>query len=222
LSHSGEAIRIGHLNILFVMATEHEYGPHLKRLIRPLITGVGPVEAAAAVAMALAATNPRPDLVFSLGSAGSRTLEHAAVYQLASVAYRDMDASAIGFAKGETPFLGHPAVIRIGHRLRDIPAATISTGGAVISGAGYDEVDAEMVDMESYAVLRAAHRFDVPMIGLRGISDGRSELRRLHDWTEYLHVIEEKLARAIEGFRRATESGRFQLAASVAGREGVG
>ena len=36
------------------MATEQEYGPHLRRLITPLITGVGPVEAAAATAGALA------------------------------------------------------------------------------------------------------------------------------------------------------------------------
>lgn len=45
---------IAGLPVLFVMATEQEYGPHLRRLITPLITGVGPVEAAAGTSAALA------------------------------------------------------------------------------------------------------------------------------------------------------------------------
>src|SRR5689334_19442493 len=98
----------GGLAVLFVMATEQEYGDHLKKRIRPLITGVGPVEAAAATGAALAALDSagkRPGLIFSLGSAGSRKLEHAEIYQLASVSYRDIDASPFGFPKGVTPFL---------------------------------------------------------------------------------------------------------------------
>ena len=62
--------------VLFVMAVENEYGPHLQRLIRPLMTGVGPVEAAVEVTAALAALDRQgalPDLVLSLGSAGSRS-----------------------------------------------------------------------------------------------------------------------------------------------------
>jgi adenosylhomocysteine nucleosidase len=58
---------------------------------------------AVAVTFALATlshSNALPDLVVSLGSAGSRTLEHTGVYQVASVCYRDMDASALGFEKG--------------------------------------------------------------------------------------------------------------------------
>jgi len=69
-----------------------------------------------------------------------------------------------------------------------------------------------MVDMESFAVYRAAARFGVPMVGLRGISDGRDELTGLHDWTEYLHVIDEKLAAALEAFAGHVTAGRFRLA----------
>lgn len=206
--------KIGDLSVLFVMATEHEYGDCLKNRIRPLITGVGPVEAAAATAASLSALESagnRPDFVFSLGSAGSQKLEHAAVYQISSVAYRDMDASLLGFDKGVTPFLDAPAVIAIPHRLPDVQAASISTGGAIISGSDYAAIEADMVDMESFAVLRAASRFNVPMIGLRGISDGKSELTGLHDWTEYLHVIDEKLATAIDAFERQAIDGGFGL-----------
>lgn len=208
--------RIGGLAVLFVMATEHEYGPHLKTRIDPLITGVGPVEAAASAGATLAALAHRgalPDLVFTLGSAGSRSLEHAEVYQVKSVAYRDMDCSALGFARGLTPFLDEPAVIEIPHGIPGIPAASLSSGANIVSGAAYDLVDTDMVDMESYAVLRAARRFKLPMTGLRGISDGRAELTGFHDWAEYLHVIDEKLAEALDRFRAHAEAGAFKLQA---------
>jgi adenosylhomocysteine nucleosidase len=202
------------LKVLFVMAAEPEYGARLREMITPLMTGVGPVEAAASVAAvlgALGAERRLPDLVFSLGSAGSRTLEHAAIYQVASVSYRDIDASVLGIERGLTPFLDEPRVIDIPDRLADIPAASLSTGGAVISGSAYEAIDADMVDMETYAVLRAARRFDVPMIGLRGISDGRNALTGMHDWREYLHVIDAKLADALAAFHAQVASGAFRL-----------
>ncbi len=96
--------------LLFVMAVDAEYGPHLKARFLPLMTGVGPVEAAISLTRALshlALDGALPDLVVCLGSAGSRTLEQTEVYQIASVSYRDMDASPLGFEKGRTPFLDH-------------------------------------------------------------------------------------------------------------------
>ena len=200
--------RIGPLAVLFVMATRQEYGPALRARIEPVITGVGPVEAAIGAARALAALEAAgglPDLVVSLGSAGSRTLDHAGVYQIGSVAYRDMDASPLGFPRGVTPFLDHPPAIAVPQRLPDVPVASLSTGGDIVSGAAYDAIDADMVDMESFAVLRAAAQFGRPMIGLRGISDGRSELTGIHDWTGYLHVIDERLAHALDGFTAFAE-----------------
>ena len=204
----------GDLTVLFVMATEQEYGPALRAIIDPLITGVGPVEAAAATGAALgwlAAAGKLPDLVFSLGSAGSRTLEHASVYQIASVAYRDMDASPLGFPPGVTPFLDMPAVVPIRMRIPDIPAASIATGASIVSGRRYDAIAADMVDMESFAVLRAAQRFSLPMVGLRGISDGQTEVTGLPDWTVYLHLIDAKLAAAIVTFGDQAASGRFAV-----------
>lgn len=203
-------LAVGERRLLFVMATEHEYGPHLRQRITPLITGVGPVEAAVTVSAglaALAAEGTLPDAVVSLGSAGSRTLHHAGLYQIRSVAYRDMDATALGFAKGQTPFLDLPIVVEVQPRIPGLPAVRISTGANIVSGDAYDGIEADMVDMESFAVLRACDRFDVPMIGLRGVSDGRAELTGLHDWTEYLHVIDEKLADAIDQIEAAIREG---------------
>ncbi len=186
---------------LCVIAAEPEYGPALRRRIQPLITGVGPVEAAGGVAQALAtlqAENALPDLIVSLGSAGSRTLEHACVYRVTEVSYRDMDASVLGFPKGETPFPRIPAVLPLAEGPAALPTARLATGASVVSGAGYDAIDADMVDMETFAVVRAAARFGVPVIGLRGVSDGRADLSRLEHWTDALAEIDLRLAEALD------------------------
>lgn len=195
--------------VQFVMAADQEYGPALKARFTPLITGVGPVEAAVQLTAVLATTDPLPDLVVSLGSAGSRELEQTDVYQATSVSYRDMDASPLGFERGATPFLDLPVVVEMPVQVPGIPGATLSTGANIVSGAAYDDIDAQMVDMESFAVLRACHHFDVPLIGLRGISDGKDELRHVDDWTEYLHIIDEKLAAAVDRLEDAIKSGEI-------------
>lgn len=186
--------------IFYVMAAEAEYGPHLAALISPLICGVGPVEAAVATTRALAAAQMRdglPELVVSLGSAGSATLDHAGVYQASSISYRDMDATALGFPKGVTPFLDLPAELSLTPRIPGLPQARLSTGANVVSGRFYAGIDADMVDMESFAILRACQAFGVPLVVLRGISDGVSELEGLADWTRYLDIVDRKLAEAV-------------------------
>lgn len=68
----------------------------------------------------------------------------------------------------------------------------------MVSGVGYEAIDADMVDMESFAVLRACQSFGVPLVVLRGISGGVSELTGIADWTRDLAIIDEKLARAVD------------------------
>lgn len=200
--------------ILYVMAVDPEYGPCLSARIRPLMTGVGPVEAAVALTKALAGLEAKaslPDLVVSLGSAGSATLEQTEVYQAVSVGYRDMDASPLGFRKGATPFLDLPAVVELPLRVPGVKEARLSTGANIVSGRAYEEIDADMVEMETFALLRACQSFGVPLIGLRGISDGKAELKHVDDWTAYLHVIDEKLAGTIDRLEAAIESGAIRL-----------
>ncbi|MBA3038159.1 MAG: 5'-methylthioadenosine/S-adenosylhomocysteine nucleosidase [Alphaproteobacteria bacterium] len=199
-------------SILFVMAVEAEYGSFLRSRIEPLMTGVGPVEAAIALTRTLAKLeqeNERPDLVVSLGSAGSARLEQTEIYQASSVSYRDMDASPLGFEKGRTPFLDLPAALELPLRIPGVPTASLSTGANIVSGPAYDTIDADMVDMETFAVLRTCHAFNLPLIGLRGISDGKQELKHVDDWKEYLHVVDRKLALTVDTLFEALEDGVF-------------
>ena len=200
------------MSIFYVIPSQPEYGPHLRKRIEPLICGVGLVEAAISVTAELArrqSAGALPQLVVSLGSAGSRTLAQTEIYQARTVSYRDMDASALGFPRGETPFLGLAAELPVGPRLNGVPQARLSTGASVVSGAAYDAIDADMVDMETYAILRACHRYRVPLLALRGISDGAEELRKLRDWTQYLDIIDEKLAVLVDRIESDMAAGRL-------------
>lgn len=182
------------------MATDHEYGPALRARIRPLITGVGPIEAAAGTAIGLAALEAAgalPDAVVSLGSAGSRRLPMGGVHQVAAVGWRDIDASALGFPRGVTPFASFAAIAALPTPLADVPLASLSTGSDIVVGDRYAAIDADLVDMETYAVWRACERFGVPLIGLRGVSDGAAEGEHL-DWTALLGVLDERLATAVD------------------------
>lgn len=205
----------GELSVLPVMAAPAEYGADLQARIQPLMTGIGPVEGAVALTAALArleAQGERPDLVVSLGSCGSPTLAHAAAYQVASVSYRDMDASPLGFEKGVTPLSDLPAALPLPCPIPDLPTARLSTGANVISGAAYAAINADMVDMETWALARAAMTFHVPLVALRGVSDGRAELKALEDWTSTLAHVDQSLARALDRLAaEITARGRVAL-----------
>jgi adenosylhomocysteine nucleosidase len=196
-----DLVNVGGKRVLFIMAIEAEYGPELARRFNPLFTGVGPVEAAAAVSAALAGlelAGGLPDLAVSIGSAGSASLRQTEVYQVSSVSYRDMDASSLGFAKGLTPFLDLPAELPLLTPLPNVPARRLSTGANIVSGDAYAQINADMVDMETFAVTRCCMRHAVPLMGLRGISDGAEELTQIGDWTRYLQVIDGKLASVVD------------------------
>lgn len=192
-----EVAELGGARVLFVMAVGQEYGPELSARFRPLFTGVGPIEAALATGLALASREELPELVVSLGSAGSRRCELGTVRQVSAVSWRDMDASRLGFARGVTPFLDRPPVEPLPTPL-SLPVATLATGSTIVGGEEYNAIDAELVDMETYAVLRACQRFGAPLLGLRGVSDGPGELDGIDGWTALLEHLDARLAAAVD------------------------
>jgi adenosylhomocysteine nucleosidase len=200
------------MTILYLMAAPAEFGPHLAARISPIMIGIGPVEAAIATTRALMERREKlPGLVVNLGSAGSNRLEQCRVYQATSVSYRDMDASALGFPRGETPLLDQPATLGLVPVIKGLTPATLSTGANVVTGSFYQSVVEDMVDMETFAVKRVCQTFGVPLLGLRGISDGDETVSRLEDWTQYLHIIDERLAEAVDIIEAAYVAGEIDL-----------
>lgn len=200
------------IRILYVMAADAEYGEHLKARIKPLMCGVGPVESAIVLTQTLeqlSAANNLPNIIVSLGSAGSNALEQTSIYQASHVSYRDMDASPLGFEKGATPFLALPVQVPLHFVLPDIPIARLSTGANIVSGSAYDDIDADMVDMETFALMRCCQTYNIPLMAFRGISDGKDELTKISDWTEYLGIIDEKLALIVDQLRSSIEADRL-------------
>ena len=194
--------------LLFVMATDLEYGKELKRRIKPLMTGVGPIEAAIGTSRCLRGcvdAGLRPDLVVSLGSAGSRRCGLGTVAQVSRISWRDMDASRLGFEKGVTPFADHPAEIELPTPIDGVPTASLSTGSDVVGGTAWDGIEADLVDMETFAVVRACQRFDVPVIGLRGVSDGPGDVREIGGWARLLERLDEHLATAVDLLQEALD-----------------
>ena len=193
---------LGGVPVLALMATVQEHGPALAARLRPTLIGVGPVEAAVNATLALAAlarAGTMPALVLSIGSAGSNRLEQASAHRVASVSWRDVDASPLGFERGATPFLDGPKERVLPILAPDLPAARLSTGADVIPDpAAYAAIDADMVDMETWAVLRACDAHRVPLVGLRAISDGDAALARYGDWADCLPLLDGKLAGAVD------------------------
>jgi adenosylhomocysteine nucleosidase len=195
------------------MATDHEYGAHLKQLgIKPLITGLGPVQAAIALTHALvtlAHAGRRPDVIINLGSAGSATLEQGAVYRVSRSAYRDMDASAFGFPKGQTPFSPHPVTVEAAAIMPGFPSASCSTGANVISD--HTVTGADLADMEYAALNEVAMKFGIALIGFKGVSDGEKPLTgELVQWTELLPVIDKNLAEAMISLKARIAQGQIK------------
>jgi adenosylhomocysteine nucleosidase len=108
-----------------------------------------------------------------------------------------MDASLLGFPKGVTPFLDHPVDLPLSTPL-DLETVRLSTGANIVGGDAYAAINADMVDMETFAVARACQSFGVPLMGLRGVSDGPGELSGMMGWTELLSLLDERLAQAVD------------------------
>ena len=191
--------------VLFLMATEAEYQTELKKLINPIVVGVGPVEAAINTIAHLNAMPQKPDYVIALGSSGSATLPQGNVYQATSVSYRDMDASPLGFEKGATPFTDLPIHLTLTPIIDGIEGATLSTGGDIVLADEFANLEEQIVDMESYAIKRACMQFDIPLIVLRGISDGAEKLSQYSDWSDVLELIDQNLAKSLEKTLSALE-----------------
>lgn len=154
--------------VLIVAATEPELGG-----LDGLVCGVGPVEAAAATARALATSEW--DAVLHVGVAGGRSLEPRTLVIGTEAVFCDL-AAAIRLV---TNVEADPRLLAAAREV--LPAApTLAIGTSAAVGSTGAEVRVEA--MEGFGVLRAAAVSGVPAIEVRAISNeiGEPDRARWH------------------------------------------
>lgn len=145
--------------ILVIAATERELAGAQGADV--LASGVGPVEAAAATARALARN--RPDVLLHVGVAGGRGISPPQLVIGSEAVYEDA-------AGGKWV----PARVVPDHRLveaarRALPDARVQPIGTSARVGGTSGCDVEA--MEGFAVLRAAELAGVPAVEVRAVSN---------------------------------------------------
>ncbi len=159
-----------------------------------LHTQIGKVNAAFSLTRQV--LNNRPDIVVNMGTAGSRKHPGGSVVNPTQFVQRDMDVTALGFEKFQTPFSDDPKILEYGRRLEHLP------GGVCGSGDSFDVSEAandfDVVDMEAYALALICQRENIPFICLKYVSDG-ADGEANEDWNVALHRAAEKLKQALEG-----------------------
>ena len=144
--------------LLVVAATERELAP--VEDARTAICGIGPVEAAAATARALA--EERPSAVLHVGIAGARGLEPLTVVIGTEAVYCDAAGPLV-------PARVLPDAGLVARLKGSFSAAVLRPIGTSARVGGSHGVDVEA--MEGFAVLRACELAGVPAVEVRVVSN---------------------------------------------------
>ena len=150
-----------------------------------LFTGVGKVNATYNLMKVLQEDDY--DLIINYGTAASKV--HSGLVDCTKFIQRDMDATPLGFKKGETPFEKEPSMVDFSHIKNPIGKnLTCYTGDSFATDlTPYDDV----VDMESYALAKTCRNLGKDFVSYKYISDdGNAD-----DW-------EKNCSKGVEEFKK--------------------
>ncbi len=150
---------------LIFVALEDELPASAVPAHQVIYTGVGKVNAALAAAGAFAAS--RPPLAVNYGTAGAVTPGLSGLIEAGAAAQRDMDIRPLGLALGETFGDAEPPLLRWAE------GPIVGTGDNF--AAAKPELACDLVDMEAYAIAKAAIRAGVPFRCLKYVTDAADE-----------------------------------------------
>ncbi len=171
--------------LLVVAATDREL-THVDGA-STLVCGIGPVEAAAATARALA--DERPSAVLHVGIAGAHRLEPLTLVLGSEAVYCDADGPLVPARALPDPGL----LARLRAAFTDAELCPIGTSARV---GGSHGVDVEA--MEGFAVLRACELAGVPAVEVRVVSNAIGEAdRTLWRFEEAFARLSETLPRLV-------------------------
>ena len=185
------------MSVLFVAALPEESAA-LAEHVEVVHLGVGKVQAAATLAGHLAA-RPEVELVVNVGTAGAlRPREIGEVVEVGVVHQHDFDQAAVSaFVGRELP--GGPI---------ELPGpagatARLATGDRIVVDEAERAAlaaDADLVDMEGYAVAAVCARFGVEAWLVKAVSDA-ANAEALTSWSDAL----ERCARALADWARGRQ-----------------
>ncbi|MFJ9777463.1 nucleosidase [Kitasatospora sp. NPDC101157] len=161
---------------LLVVAVREE-AAHLDDRLPVLLTGIGKVNATAALATVLA-QGERPSEVINLGTAGALRPGWEGIHHVVQVIQHDLNSEALRALTGRS--YGDPLVVGRG----DGPV--LATGDLFVDSPAAKErlaEHADLVDMEGYAVAAVAHRAGVPVRLVKYVSDEAGD-GAAHTWRE--------------------------------------
>ncbi|WP_280668720.1 MULTISPECIES: nucleosidase [unclassified Kitasatospora] len=154
---------------LLVLAVVEE-AAHLRTDLPVLLTGMGKVNATAALATVLA-QGPRPSAVVNLGTAGAlRPGLEGRTHEIAAVLQHDLDTAVLRSLTGHS--YGDPIT------LDDSAGVILATGDLFVTDpAARDRLAelAHLVDMEGYALATVAQRAGLPVRLVKHVSDEAGE-----------------------------------------------
>ena len=181
------------MKVLVVAATERELSGH-----EGLACGIGPVEAAARTARALA--DERPEAVLHVGLAGGVDLEAGTLVVGTEAIYADL-AAAIPVVSRVEPDAKLVAAIR--SAFPEAPAVPIATRAAVSGPGDTASRGAPVEAMEGFAVLRACELAGVPAVEVRVISNELGEPDRSRwELERGLAALADALPRLLDAVRQ--------------------
>lgn len=176
---------------LFVFALQDEAAQEFIAY-DPLIVGVGKVQATYHLTREI--VRQRPSLIINLGSAGSSTFERGEVICCTRFLQRDMDVTALGMRKYETPFSGHEPMLTNGLRVAGLPEGTCGTGDNF--EVAHLCADYDVVDMEAFPLAFIAQQEGIPFLCLKYISDGADHTAAV-DWRVEVHRAASALKKTV-------------------------
>ncbi|MCX4746337.1 nucleosidase [Kitasatospora sp. NBC_01287] len=176
---------------LLVLAVQEE-AAHLGAELPVLLTGIGKVNAAAALATVLA-SGPHPLEVVNLGTAGAlRTGLAGRIHRIGTVLQHDLDTAVLHQLTGRT--YGGPITLAP-------EGPTLATGDLFVSDPAARErlaAAAHLVDMEGYAVAGVARRAQVPVRLVKYVSDEAGE-GAARAWRDSVDDCAKQLAAWLDG-----------------------
>lgn len=178
-------------NPLYVFALQVEAASEFSDVDK-VFTGVGKLHSAFTLLKRIHQKKPR--LIINLGSAGSNTFARGEVVCCSRFIQRDMDVTALGFEKYQTPFSEEPVVFEYGYQLSGLPQGICGSGDTF--EIDHRVTQYNVIDMEAYTLAWIAKQEQIPFLCLKYISDGADGKAAEH-WEEAVQHAAQALKKVI-------------------------